>query len=189
MTARKVRAEYTQEFKLEAVRQVRGGQSQQKVAQALGIPKNRSRPQHHGRDGYGRWDGNAFGRRLLIKHQTQRRISPSAAKVASWPAVISEPRTRMELSAPAPWARMLTLPPALTVLPRALSLVCAVLLWLLLEPRLMEMEAALVGSPPASAWAAPDKRCALPSTLLTFEHRSANDPVQTLSNMGRAAAM
>jgi len=99
MTARKVRAEYTQEFKLEAVRQVRGGQSQQKVAQALGIPKNRSRPQHHGRDGCGRWDGNAFGRRLLIKHQTQRRISPSAAKVASWPAVISEPRTRMELSA------------------------------------------------------------------------------------------
>lgn len=39
MTARKVRAEYTLEFKLEAVRQVRGGQSQQKVAQALGIPK------------------------------------------------------------------------------------------------------------------------------------------------------
>ena len=77
---------------------------------------------------------------------------------------------------PAPWVTMLTLPPALTVLPRALSLVCAVLLWLLLEPRLMEMEAALVGSPPASAWAAPDKRCALPSTLLTSEHRSANDP-------------
>ena len=41
----------------------------------------------------------------------------------------------------------------------------------------MEMEAALVGSPPASAWAAPDKRCALPSTLLTSEHRSANDPL------------
>ena len=56
----------------------------------------------------------------------------------------------MELSAPAPWARMLTLPPALTVLPRALSLVCAVLLWLLLEPRLMEMEAALEGAPLAS---------------------------------------
>ena len=35
------------------------------------------------------------------------------------------------------------------------------------------MEAALEGSPPASAWAAPDKRCALPSTLLTSEHKSA----------------
>ena len=39
MTDKQVRAQYTQEFKLEAVRQVRGGQSQPKVAQALGIPK------------------------------------------------------------------------------------------------------------------------------------------------------
>ena len=39
MADKQVRAQYTQEFKLEAVRQVRGGQSQPKVAQALGIPK------------------------------------------------------------------------------------------------------------------------------------------------------
>ena len=39
MTDKQVRAQYTQEFKLEAVRQVQGGQSQLKVAQVLGIPK------------------------------------------------------------------------------------------------------------------------------------------------------
>jgi hypothetical protein len=38
--------------------------------------------------------------RLAVFCAACRRISPSAAKVASWPAVISEPRTRMELSAP-----------------------------------------------------------------------------------------
>ena len=39
MTAKQVRAQYTQEFKLEAVRQVQGGQSQPTVARTLGIPK------------------------------------------------------------------------------------------------------------------------------------------------------
>ncbi len=39
MADKQVRAQYTQEFKLEAVRQVKGGQSQLKVAQVLGIPK------------------------------------------------------------------------------------------------------------------------------------------------------
>lgn len=39
MTDKQVHAQYTQEFKLEAVRQVRGRQSQPKVAQALGIPQ------------------------------------------------------------------------------------------------------------------------------------------------------
>ena len=39
MADKQVRAQYTQEFKLEAVRQVQGGQSQLKVAQVLGIPK------------------------------------------------------------------------------------------------------------------------------------------------------
>lgn len=39
MTARQVRAQYTQEFKLEAVRQVRAGQAIAVVAKVLGIPK------------------------------------------------------------------------------------------------------------------------------------------------------
>ena len=39
MTARQVRAHYTQEFKMEAVRQVRGGQAIAVVAKVLGIPK------------------------------------------------------------------------------------------------------------------------------------------------------
>ena len=39
MVAKQVRAAYTQEFKLEAVRLVQSGQSQMQVCQALGIPK------------------------------------------------------------------------------------------------------------------------------------------------------
>ena len=39
MSDRQVRAQYTQEFKLEAVRQVRAGQAQSVVAKVLGIPK------------------------------------------------------------------------------------------------------------------------------------------------------
>lgn len=39
MNDKQVRARYTQEFKLEAVRQVHAGQSQSQVAQVLGIPK------------------------------------------------------------------------------------------------------------------------------------------------------
>ncbi len=39
MTARQVRAQYTQEFKTEAVRQVRAGQAISVVAKVLGIPK------------------------------------------------------------------------------------------------------------------------------------------------------
>ena len=39
MTARQVRAQYTQEFKMEAVRQVRAGQAIAVVAKVLGIPK------------------------------------------------------------------------------------------------------------------------------------------------------
>ena len=39
MTARQVRAQYTQEFKMEAVRQVRSGQAIVVVAKVLGIPK------------------------------------------------------------------------------------------------------------------------------------------------------
>lgn len=39
MAAKQVRAQYTQEFKLEAVRQVRAGQAQSVVAKVLGIPK------------------------------------------------------------------------------------------------------------------------------------------------------
>ena len=39
MTGKQVRAQYTQEFKLEAVRQVCAGQAQSVVAQVLGIPK------------------------------------------------------------------------------------------------------------------------------------------------------
>jgi len=38
MTAKQVRAQYTQEFKLEAVRQVRAGQAIAVVAKVLGIP-------------------------------------------------------------------------------------------------------------------------------------------------------
>ncbi|MBY0408552.1 MAG: transposase [Burkholderiaceae bacterium] len=39
MVAMQVRAAYTQEFRLEAVRLVQSGQSQVQVCQALGIPK------------------------------------------------------------------------------------------------------------------------------------------------------
>jgi transposase len=39
MTDKQVRAQYTQEFKLEAVRQVRAGQAIAVVAKVLGIPK------------------------------------------------------------------------------------------------------------------------------------------------------
>ena len=39
MSDRQVRAQYTQEFKLEAVRQVRAGQAISVVAKVLGIPK------------------------------------------------------------------------------------------------------------------------------------------------------
>jgi transposase len=39
MTSKEVRAQYTQEFKLEAVRQVQAGQAQSVVAKVLGIPK------------------------------------------------------------------------------------------------------------------------------------------------------
>lgn len=39
MVAKQVRAAYTQEFRLEAVRLVQSGQSQVQVCQMLGIPK------------------------------------------------------------------------------------------------------------------------------------------------------
>lgn len=39
MAGKQVRAQYTQEFKLEAVRQVRAGQAISVVAKVLGIPK------------------------------------------------------------------------------------------------------------------------------------------------------
>lgn len=39
MTAKQVRGRYTQEFKLEAVRQVQAGQATSVVARVLGIPK------------------------------------------------------------------------------------------------------------------------------------------------------
>lgn len=39
MAGKQVCAQYAQEFKLEAVRQVQDGQSQLKVAQVLGIPR------------------------------------------------------------------------------------------------------------------------------------------------------
>ena len=39
MTSKQVRAQYTQEFKLEAVRQVQQGQSTAAVGKILGIPK------------------------------------------------------------------------------------------------------------------------------------------------------
>ena len=39
MVAKQVRAAYTQEFRLEAVRLVQSGQSQMQVCQTLGIPK------------------------------------------------------------------------------------------------------------------------------------------------------
>lgn len=39
MVAKQVRAAYTQEFRLEAVRLVQSGQSQAQVCQTLGIPK------------------------------------------------------------------------------------------------------------------------------------------------------
>jgi transposase len=39
MTDKQVRAQYTQEFRLEAVRQVQAGQAQSVVAKVLGIPK------------------------------------------------------------------------------------------------------------------------------------------------------
>lgn len=39
MSVKRVRAQYTQEFKLEAVRQVRSGQAIGVVAKVLGIPK------------------------------------------------------------------------------------------------------------------------------------------------------
>lgn len=39
MSTKQVRAQYTQEFKLEAVRQVRAGQAIAVVAKVLGIPK------------------------------------------------------------------------------------------------------------------------------------------------------
>ena len=39
MSVKQVRAQYTQEFKLEAVRQVRSGQPASVVAKELGIPK------------------------------------------------------------------------------------------------------------------------------------------------------
>lgn len=39
MTDKQVRGKYTQEFKLEAVRQVKAGQSSAVVAKVLGIPK------------------------------------------------------------------------------------------------------------------------------------------------------
>lgn len=39
MAGKQVRSQYTQEFKMEAVRQVRAGQAQSVVAKVLGIPK------------------------------------------------------------------------------------------------------------------------------------------------------
>ena len=39
MTHKQLRAQYTQEFKMEAVRQVRAGQAIAVVAKVLGIPK------------------------------------------------------------------------------------------------------------------------------------------------------
>lgn len=39
MTSKQVRAQYTQDFKLEAVRQVQQGQSAAAVGKILGIPK------------------------------------------------------------------------------------------------------------------------------------------------------
>jgi transposase len=39
MSDKQVRAQYTREYKLEAIRQVRGGQSIAATAKVLGIPK------------------------------------------------------------------------------------------------------------------------------------------------------
>ena len=44
MVAKQVRAAYTQEFRLEAVRLVQSGQSQMQVCQTLGIPKASAKP-------------------------------------------------------------------------------------------------------------------------------------------------
>lgn len=39
MADKQVRAQYTREFKMEAVRQARAGQAQSVVAKVLGVPK------------------------------------------------------------------------------------------------------------------------------------------------------
>ena len=77
----------------------------------------------------------------------------SATMWALLPAVMAEPWTKtfeaglVPVPVPPPVAMMLTLLPAETVLPLAVSAVLAELLWLLLEPKLtlMVMSAAAMG--------------------------------------------
>ena len=71
----------------------------------------------------------------------------SATIRALLPAVMAEPWTRTFEFVPPPVAMMLTLLPADTVLPLAVSAVLAELLWLRLEPKLtlMVMSAAAMG--------------------------------------------
>lgn len=87
-------------------------------------------------------------RSSLVFLAASRFTSLSALSEMLLPAVIVEPRTVMSESAPAPLALTLTSPPADTVEPAALLLVCAVVLRASLRPteRLSVMPPALLGS-------------------------------------------
>ena len=86
MTARQVRAQYTQEFKMEAVRQVRAGQAIAVVAKVLGIPKA----------SLGNWVRNAAKGELSSAGADEKvaRVSPEQMELARLRA--ENARLRME---------------------------------------------------------------------------------------------
>ena len=86
MTGKQVRAQYTQEFKLEAVRQVRAGQATSVVAKMLGIPKA----------SLGNWVRQAAKGQLVggAGQDKGTKVSPEQMEIARLRAEVS--RLRME---------------------------------------------------------------------------------------------
>lgn len=84
MTEKQVRAQYTQEFKLEAVRQVRNGQAISVVARVLGIPKA----------SLSNWVRQAAKGELTVVGDRARTITAEQAELARLRAEVA--RLRME---------------------------------------------------------------------------------------------
>jgi transposase len=86
MADKQVRAQYTQEFKMEAVRQVRGGQAVSVVAKVLGIPKA----------SLGRWVRQSAKGELNTAADVNKapKVTPEQMEIARLRAEVS--RLRME---------------------------------------------------------------------------------------------
>ena len=90
MPAKQVRAQYTQEFKLEAVRQVQGGQSQPTVAWTLCIPKA----------SLGNWVRKAIQGQLLtgIADEKSHKVTPEQMEISRLRAEVARLKMEREIA-------------------------------------------------------------------------------------------